>query len=58
MRTVSVTEAKTNWLDIVARVESGEPVAITRWGKPVAALHPVSEDTIRRTDQTTEPKPG
>lgn len=38
MLTASITEAKASWLDIVACVEQGEPVAITRWGKPVAAL--------------------
>ena len=58
MRTVTVTEAKANWLDIIARVESGEPIAITRWGKPVGELHPVSGGAVQPTDQTTEPKPA
>lgn len=58
MHTISITEAKANWLNIIARVEQGEPIAITRWGKPVAALHPVSEGAARPTDLTAEPKPA
>jgi prevent-host-death family protein len=58
MHTVSITEAKANWLDIIARVEQGEQTAITRWGQSIAVLHPVSESGVHRTDQTAEPKPA
>ena len=40
MTTVSVTQAKAAWLDLIERVEAGERVIITRWGRPVAELQP------------------
>jgi prevent-host-death family protein len=38
--TVGVYEAKTRLPELLARVEQGERVTITRHGKPVAALVP------------------
>jgi prevent-host-death family protein len=58
MRTVTVSEAKAHWLDIIARAESGEPISITRWGKPVGELHPAPGSAGQPTDQAREPKPA
>ena len=38
MRNVSVAEAKNHLSELIARVEAGEEVAVTRRGKPVARL--------------------
>lgn len=40
MRRVSVTEARREWSKLLAAVEAGESVIITRHGKPVAHLVP------------------
>lgn len=40
--TVNVQEAKTRLSDLLARVEAGEQVTITRNGTPVAQLEPVA----------------
>lgn len=40
MRTVSVTEAKTQWVQLLQAVARGESITITRRGKPVAVLGP------------------
>lgn len=40
MRRVSVTEARREWSKLLAAVEAGESVIITRYGKPVAYLDP------------------
>lgn len=40
MRRVSVTEARRKWSKLLAAVEAGEWVIITRYGKPVAYLSP------------------
>lgn len=40
MRRVSVTEARASWSRLLAAVEAGESVVITRYGKPVAHLAP------------------
>ena len=40
MRRVSVTEARREWSKLLAAVEAGESVVITRYGKPVAYLEP------------------
>lgn len=40
MRRVSVTEARREWSKLLAAVEAGESVIITRYGKPVARLAP------------------
>jgi len=43
MREVGAFEAKTHLSEILAAVEAGETVTITRRGKPVARLMPVVE---------------
>lgn len=40
MRRVSVSEARREWSKLLAAVEAGESVVITRYGKPVAHLAP------------------
>ncbi|MFT3988219.1 type II toxin-antitoxin system Phd/YefM family antitoxin [Aestuariivirga sp.] len=40
MTRLSITEIKARWLEIMARVEAGETIVVTRHGKPVADLHP------------------
>lgn len=42
--TVNMHEAKTHLSKLVARVEGGEQIVITRAGKPAARLVPVSRD--------------
>ena len=37
---MSVTEARASWSRLLAAVEAGESVVITRYGKPVAHLAP------------------
>ena len=44
MREVSVFEAKTHLSELLAAVEAGERVVITRRGKAVADLRPVTDD--------------
>jgi prevent-host-death family protein len=41
MSTCTVTEAKTHLSELLARVESGEELIITRRGRPVAQLSPI-----------------
>jgi prevent-host-death family protein len=38
MTLITITEAKANLSRLIAMVERGEEVVITRWGKPVATL--------------------
>ena len=42
MRRVSVTEARRRWSKLLALVEAGEAITITRYGVPVAHLAPLS----------------
>ena len=42
MRSVSITEAKARLSEIIAQVEAGESIQITRRGKPVAVISPVT----------------
>jgi prevent-host-death family protein len=42
MASVTIRELRNHGGDVVDRVERGEPVIITRAGKPVAELRPVS----------------
>lgn len=44
MREVGVFEAKTHLSELLAAVEAGERIVITRRGKAVAELRPVSDD--------------
>ena len=54
MNTVNLAEAKAHLSELVAQAESGEPVCITRRGKPVAQLsafetphRPIALSTLR-----------
>lgn len=44
MREVGVFEAKTHLSELLAAVEAGERIVITRRGKAVAELRPVTDD--------------
>ncbi len=35
---ISITEAKNDWEDVLRRVEAGEPQLLTRYGKDVAII--------------------
>jgi prevent-host-death family protein len=48
MREVGSFEAKTHLSELLAAVEAGETVRITRRGKAVALLVPVRSDSARR----------
>lgn len=43
MRNIGAFEAKTHLSELLVAVEAGETVRITRRGKPVAELRPVTE---------------
>ena len=45
-REVGAFEAKTHLSELLAAVEAGERVTITRRGKPVARLVPIEEDVL------------
>ena len=51
MREVGSFEAKTHLSELLAAVEAGETVRITRRGKAVALLVPVRSDSARRLQQ-------
>jgi prevent-host-death family protein len=51
MREVGAFEAKTHLSELLAAVEAGESITITRRGKAVAVLSPVHGRTLSRTDQ-------
>ncbi|HEX4180063.1 MAG TPA: type II toxin-antitoxin system Phd/YefM family antitoxin [Caulobacteraceae bacterium] len=38
MRSISLAEAKAHFSELIDRVEAGEPIEITRRGKPVAVV--------------------
>lgn len=46
--TVGAFEAKTHLSELLARVEAGEEVTITKHGRPVARLVPMTEASARR----------
>lgn len=46
--TVGAFEAKTHLSELLARVEGGEEVTITKHGRPVARLVPVSQSPSNR----------
>jgi len=48
MKTVGVYEAKTHLARLLAEVERGECVVITRHGKPIARLEPVDLGSRQR----------
>ena len=47
MREVGAFEAKTHLSELLAAVEAGEMITITRRGKPVAELRPVPVSDLR-----------
>lgn len=47
MREVGAFEAKTHLSELLAAVEAGETITITRRGKPVAELRPVPVSDLR-----------
>lgn len=49
MREVGAFEAKTHLSELIAAVEAGETVTITRRGRPVARLMPVARTSTSRT---------
>lgn len=48
MRQVGAFEAKTHLSELLAAVERGESITITRRGKPVATLNPVATPSATR----------
>lgn len=49
MAEVNVYEAKTQLSRLLNRAEAGEDIVITRHGRPVARLAPVSQERPQRT---------
>jgi prevent-host-death family protein len=52
MREIGAFEAKTHLSELLAAVEAGETVRITRRGKPVAELRPVGDRAAILADRT------
>ena len=50
MKHVGIFEAKTNLSRLIEQAEKGHEVIITRNGKPVAKLSPVTERAARESD--------
>lgn len=49
VRSLSIAEAKAHFSECVRDVEAGEPVVVTRHGRPVAAIVPAEDmETLRR----------
>ena len=62
MEAVSLADAKTRLSELVARVEAGETVSITKRGKPVARLvaetperKPIDFEAMRRARAMSKP---
>ena len=53
MREIGAFEAKTHLSELLAAVEAGEAFTITRRGKPVAELRPVSDAVDVMADRGT-----
>lgn len=49
---IGATEARDRFSQLLDEVESGETIVITRHGKPVARLVPVSSPSRERTRET------
>jgi prevent-host-death family protein len=59
MRTVTAREAHWGFSDLLAKVEQGEEVLITKRGRPVAVIAPYREPVTmsqRETDPATTPE--
>jgi len=50
MATVTIRELRNRGGDVVDRVEAGERVVVTRDGKPVAELRPLSRNALTATE--------
>ena len=50
MRTVGAYELKTHLARIIADVEAGQTVTVTRHGRPVARITPVTDDLTSRQE--------
>jgi prevent-host-death family protein len=48
-QTVNVYEAKTNLSKLIAQVEAGEEITLSRNGRPVAKIVPLSWSALART---------
>ncbi len=46
MTTVDACEAESNFLRLLAEVEAGETIIITKNGRPVARLDPIVPETL------------
>jgi prevent-host-death family protein len=46
--TMDASEAKTHLSELLTRVEEGEQITITKHGRPVARLMPISESSTSR----------
>lgn len=55
-RNISLAEAKAKLSECIREAERGEPVVITRYGKPVAAL--VGAEELERLDRLRAAGPG
>lgn len=51
MRTTGIFEAKQNFSELIAAVEAGEEVRITRHGKEVVRMLPVRRKSVITQDQ-------
>ena len=49
MKTINIHAAKTHFSSLVAEVEAGEEVIISKAGKPVARLMPLQKNDFRRS---------
>ncbi|MGI9025024.1 MAG: type II toxin-antitoxin system Phd/YefM family antitoxin, partial [Burkholderiaceae bacterium] len=57
METVGAFEAKTHLSELLQRVEAGSTITITRHGKPVARLVPISDpvdDAQQKRDRVVD----
>jgi prevent-host-death family protein len=50
MKTITMREFRLHAEEILARVQQGERITLTRRGKPVARLEPVRQDRPRTDD--------
>ncbi|HYX24524.1 MAG TPA: type II toxin-antitoxin system Phd/YefM family antitoxin [Thermoanaerobaculia bacterium] len=57
-KSVSVAEVKAHFSDWVKEAEAGEPVVITRHGKPVVALVPANDMEQLRRLRSAGPEQG
>ena len=53
---IGVTEAKKHIDNLVAAALAGEDVVITRYGKPVARVRPLTPDERREADEQLKSK--